>query len=108
MDATINNGILKANANAYRGQAWIATITGPDAQYGLCRAWLPKRDVTRTGNVYRDLEWCRRVEDGTLLEWSHQATSGRQDRGFWVVTDGQLVDVQIDEVTRRVEAVAAK
>lgn len=86
-----------------RKTSWVARITGTDPKYGLAREFLPKRDVTQSrSNVYRDLQWAVKLEDGAIYEYRFAISSGQEQRGFWRVVDGQLVDVDYQDVMEAV------
>lgn len=85
--------IITKTLHAYAGRGWIAKITGRDPKYGLARAFLAKRDVTGSGNTYRDLEIVIEAVEGEVYEWSCQEAARRQEGGFWQVRDGKLVKI---------------
>lgn len=98
MNQVINNSVVTLTTNAYAGKAWVASIDGKDAKYGLSRSFWSKRDVTSSGNKYRDLQFVASVREGEIVEYFSQVSSGRTERGYWIVTKGQLVDVNHAQV----------
>lgn len=83
---------------------WVAKITGTDPKYGLAREFVRKRDVTRArSNVYRDLEWTISLDDGAIYEYRFATSSRQEERGFWQVQGGQLVEIHYEQV---LEAIA--
>lgn len=83
---------------AYNGRAWVAEIDGLDGKYGLSRNFLQKKDVSMGSNKYRDIEIMVKLTEGTIYEWSSKESSSRTERGFWVVKNGELVDIDKTEV----------
>lgn len=91
--------VATAFCNAHGGKAWVARITGTDPKFGLAREFVRKQDVTSArSNVYRDLEFAVRLDEGAAYEWFQQSSSRAQDRGFWIVRDGDLVSASRAEV----------
>lgn len=88
----MTNAITRTET-AYAGKAWIARITGRDPKYGLTRAFLPKRDVTGSGNTYRRIEFAVPAEDGAIYEWFCQEAARRSEKGFFQVRDGRLIAI---------------
>ncbi|MBT9259478.1 MAG: hypothetical protein KM310_06955 [Clostridiales bacterium] len=78
---------------------WIARIDGRDKTYGLSRRFIHRRDVTRhRTNVYREYEWVVDLTEGVIYEYCFAISSGQEERGFWRVKGGQLVEVSYQEV----------
>lgn len=107
MNAELSNGMVEASSHSYSGKAWIAKIVGPDPKFRLARTFESKRDVDTTGNVYRELEWAFAAAEGDIYEYFDQVSSGRSERGFWVVEGGRLVEIEYSDVIRRVNKPAA-
>ncbi|WP_460038684.1 hypothetical protein [Thermaerobacter litoralis] len=82
----------------------MARITGRDPKYGLAREFVRRRDVTtRRTNVYRTMEWAIDLEEGAIYEYRFAVSSRQEERGFWRVLGGQLVEIDYDDV---LEAIA--
>lgn len=84
--------------HVHGGRVWIAHITGRDPKYSLARDFLPKRDVTDSGNTYREIEFSIPADEGAIYEYSRQASARRTEKGFWQVRDGKLVEIDRADV----------
>ena len=84
---------------AYAGKAWFARITGRDEKYGFQRDFLAKRDVTVSrSNTYRQIEFIVPLDEGALYERSCQEAARRNERRYYQVRDGRLVQIERQEV----------
>jgi len=92
--ASRKTGYRVVEMYAHSGKAWVAEITGTGGRYGLERKFLAKSDVTTTGNTYREIEVAVKLTEGTVYEWSCKESSRRTERGFWIVKNGELVEVE--------------
>lgn len=84
--------------HAHGGRAWVAEILGRDQKYGFSRRFLPKRDVTRSGNVYRSISVAVPLSEGTIYEWREQSSARNPSGGFWIVRDSALADAEQKDV----------
>ena len=84
--------------HVHGGRGWVAEITGRDQKFGLARKFLAKRDVTNSGSVYRELEFAIPLTEGTIYEYSEQASARRTVKGFWHVQSGDLVAIERSDV----------
>lgn len=79
--------------HVHGGRGWVARITGRDPKFGLARDFLSKRDITSSGNVYREIEFVIPAEEGAIYEYSRQASARRTEKGFWRIEGGTLVKI---------------
>ena len=107
MKMELSDGMIRAGSHSYAGKAWVAKIVGPDPKFRLARSFENKRDVDTTGNVYRELEWAFAAAEGDIYEYFDQVSSGRSERGFWVVEGGRLITAEYSDVIRRINNPAA-
>lgn len=82
------------------GKTWLARVTGLGGKYGIEREWIHPiaRNTSRSG---RTGDAIYLVEDGV-----YESNEGRRRLGrrYWVVADGQVREVERDEMIRIVEA----
>jgi hypothetical protein len=86
-------------------KAYVARITGTHPKYRLEREFCYKRDVTHSrSNVYRDLEFAVRLEEGAVYQYrGMDASSGKSTDGFWRVEEGGLHEIGYAEAVEAAE-----
>lgn len=95
---TATPATIARTETAYAGKAWIARISGRSAKYGLQRDFLAKRDVSvsRT-NTYRTIEFLVPLDEEALYERSCQESARRNERRYYQVRGGVLVQIDRTE-----------
>ena len=90
---------------SYKGDAWIARITGTHSRYGLDRDFCDADDVTEAkSNAYRTQEWTLPLDEGAVYEYRDLgASSSGGDSGFWQVQEGELAEISEDEAEAHAE-----
>lgn len=89
-----NRIVVEATCNVYRGRGWLAVVhREPDDDRGvkIVRDYGSRWDITNTHNVYRDLELTLLPDNGDIVEYWRQATSGRREVSYYRVTMDALV-----------------
>ncbi len=89
-------------------RAWVAEITGPDAQFGLSRVFLAGvRDYSKANSVRsRGVRTAYALESGKLYEISAPESWKSTERYFATVRDGEIVRLSKEQVLEAVRAAA--